>query len=165
TTAFLLTGLLDPLLFLVTFAAIGWCFGYRTMCVVMVVFGANDFIMYGTNWGGANLRHDWLMYIGLGACALKRGRPALGGFFLALSSLIRAFPAITLVTAALPAFWWVWDLWRSQERWPTWAELWQEQRPLLRTLGAALITALVLVVATTLRWSWPAWGDWFWKVE
>lgn len=165
TTAFLLTGLLDPLLFLVTFAAIGWCFGYRTMCVVMVVFGANDFIMYGTNWGGATLRHDWLMYIGLGACALKRGRPALGGFFLALSSLIRAFPAITLVTAALPALWWVWDLWKSQERWPTWAELWQEQRPLLRTLGAALITVLVLVGVTTLRWSWPAWGDWFWKVE
>jgi hypothetical protein len=165
TTALFLTGLLDPLLFLVTFAAIGRCFGYRTMCMVMVVFGANDFIMYGTNWGGATLRHDWLMYIGLGACALKRGRPALGGFFLALSTLIRAFPAITIVSAAFPALWWLADLWRSQQRWPKWAEIWQEQRPLLRMLGAALITALVLVALTTLRWSWPAWGDWFWKVE
>ena len=59
--AFGLTALLDPLLFALTFAAIWRCFGYRTAAVVMVVFGANDFVMYGTNWGGATLRHDWLM--------------------------------------------------------------------------------------------------------
>src|SRR5690606_22890561 len=105
TSSFLITGLLDPLLFLVTFLAIWRCFGFRTMAVVMVVFGANDFIMYGTNWGGATLRHDWLMYIGLGACALRRERWALGGFFLALSTMIRAFPILTLVAATFPALW------------------------------------------------------------
>ena len=165
TTGFLLTALLDPLLFAITFGAIGWCFGYRTMCVVMVVFGANDFIMYGSNWGGATLRHDWLMYIGLGACALRRGRPTLGGFFLALSSTIRAFPALTLVTACFPALWWLVEFWRRHERWPTRAEIWRDQQPLLRLLGGAAATALVLVLVTALRWSWPAWGDWFWKVE
>jgi hypothetical protein len=165
TAAFLWTGLLDPLLFAVTFGAICWCFGYRTMCVVMVVFGANDFIMYGSNWGGATLRHDWLMYIALGACALKRGRAALGGFLLALSSTIRAFPALTLVSASIPALWWLTEYWRSHERRPSWAEIQEAQRPLLRLVGTALATALVLVALTTLRWSWPAWGDWFWKVE
>lgn len=165
TTAFLITGLLDPLLFLITFAAIGRCFGYRTMCVVMVVFGANDFIMYGSNWGGATLRHDWLMYIGLGACALQRKRHALGGFFLALSTLIRAFPAITLVTASFPAIWWVIDLYRAERRWPSVSVLRQAQRPLLRVLVSAAITALVLVTATSLRWSLPAWGDWLSKVS
>ena len=164
TTAFLLTGLLDPLLFLVTFAAIGWCFGYRTMCVVMVVFGANDFIMYGSNWGGATLRHDWLMYIGLGACALKRQRPVLGGIFLALSSLIRAFPAITIVTACMPALWWLGETWRAQRRPPTLREIVAAQQPVLRLLGAALGTAVLLVGLTTLEWSGAAWGDWFWKV-
>jgi hypothetical protein len=134
------------------------------MCVVMVVFGANDFIMYGSNWGGATLRHDWLMYIGLGACALKRQRPGLGGFFLALSSTIRAFPAITLVTASFPALWWLAEFWRSRQRRPTWAEIWEAQRPLVWLLGSALATALILVGVTTLRWSWPAWADWFWKV-
>jgi hypothetical protein len=164
TTAFLLTGLLDPLLFVVTFASIGWCFGYRTMCVVMVVFGANDFIMYGSNWGGATLRHDWLMYLGLGACALRRQRPVLAGFFLALSSTIRAFPLITLVTASFPALWWLAEFSRSKQRLPSWAEIWEAQRPLVLVLGAALATAVLLVGVTTLQWSWPAWADWFWKV-
>jgi hypothetical protein len=47
------------------------------------------------------------MYIGLGACALSRERWVLGGFLLALSTMIRAFPAITLVSAAFPALWWL----------------------------------------------------------
>ncbi|MEY2934273.1 MAG: hypothetical protein RL033_5022 [Pseudomonadota bacterium] len=164
TTAFLITGLLDPLLFLVTFGAIGWCFGFRTMCVVMVVFGANDFIMYGSNWAGATLRHDWLMYIGLAACALQRKRHALAGVLLALSTLIRAFPAITLVTASFPALWWIVEYMRAQQRRPTWKELREAHEPTLRLLGAALVTGVLLVGVTTLRWHWLAWSDWFWKV-
>lgn len=164
TTGFLLTGLLDPLLFLITFGAIWRCFGFRSMAVVMVVFGANDFIMYGTNWGGATLRHDWLMYIGLGACALKRERWALGGFFLAMSTMIRAFPILTLVTVSFPALWWLGEQRRAQRRWPTLAELRAAQGPTLRVLGSALITALVLLVVTSLRWSLPAWTDWLAKV-
>jgi hypothetical protein len=165
TTDFVLTGLLDPLLFLITFAAIGVCFGYRSMCIVMVVFGANDFIMYGSNWGGATFCHDWLMYIGLGACALKRGRPSLGGFFLALSSTIRAFPAITIVSATFPALFWLIETYRAEQRLPTFAELRRAQGPVLRLVAAAALTVLVLVLVTTLRWSPAAWGDWFWKVE
>jgi hypothetical protein len=88
----------------------------------------------------------------------------LGGIFLALSTLIRAFPAITLVTASLPALWWLVELKRSQQRWPTWQELREAHEPTLRLLGAALATGLLLVAVTTLRWSWPAWADWFWKV-
>jgi len=164
TTAFLLTGLLDPLLFLIAFVGIGLCFGHRTMFVVMVVFGANDFIMYGSNWGGATLRHDWLMYIALGACALKRQRWALGGFFLALSTTIRAFPAITLVTAAFPAVWWALDEWRSRRKLPAWTGVLQNQRGLVRTLAAAAITVVVLVGVTSLRWSFPTWADWLSKV-
>jgi hypothetical protein len=164
TTAFVLTGLLDPLLFLLTFGAIWRCFGYRTMIMVMVVFGANDFIMYGTNWGGATLRHDWLMLIGLGACALKRARWALGGFLLALSTMIRAFPAITLVTATFPALWWLFEQRRALRRWPTLSEIRVAQRPILRVLGAALLTAVALLAVTSLRWSLPAWSDWLAKV-
>lgn len=164
-TTFLLTGLLDPLLFLITFAALGRAFGYRTMWVVMVVFGANDFVMYGTNWGGATLRHDWLMYIALGACALKSERWALGGFFLALSTLIRAFPLVTLLTASFPALWWLLEFHRREHRWPSFVELREAQRPLLRILSAAALTALVLIAVTSLRWSLPAWLDWLAKVS
>jgi hypothetical protein len=134
------------------------------MALVMVVFGANDFIMYGTNWGGATLRHDWLMFIGLGACALKRERWALGGFFLAMSTMIRAFPAITLVTAAFPALWWLFERRRAERRWPSLSEIRSVQRPILRVLGSALTTAVVLLVVTSWRWSLPAWSDWLAKV-
>jgi hypothetical protein len=163
-TSFELTALLDPLLFAITFAAIWRCFGYRSAAVVMVVFGANDFVMYGTNWAGATLRHDWLMLIGLGACALKRGRWALGGFLLGLSSLIRAFPAVTLVSAVLPSLWWVVDRRRTQGRWPSFAELREAQRPIVAVLTSALLTALVLVTLTSLRWSLATWKDWLVKV-
>ena len=165
TTAFLITGLLDPLLFVITFACIGLCFGYRTMFMVMVVFGANDFVMYGSNWGGATLRHDWLMYIALGACAFKRQRWALGGFFLALSTTIRAFPAITLVTACFPAIWWVIDEYRKQGKLPSWADAYRQQRPLARVIVSATVTMVVLVTATSLRWSLHEWVDWLSKVS
>jgi hypothetical protein len=165
TTAFLITGLLDPLLFLLTFGVIGRVCGLRTAFVVMVVFGANDFIMYGSNWGGATLRHDWLMYIALGVCALRRERYALGGVLLALATSIRAFPAITLAAASLPALWWAIDGYRQHGRVPTLAEIRAEQRPLLRLLGAAALTAIALLTLTSLRWSLPAWGDWLAKVS
>src|SRR5262249_3678953 len=93
---FVRTGLLDALRLLVAFIAIGPSLGVRTMFVCMVVFGANDYIMYGSNWGGATLRHDWLAYLALGACALRRERWTLAGVLLALATMIRAFPALAL---------------------------------------------------------------------
>jgi hypothetical protein len=163
-TGLLLTGLLDPLLFLIGFVAIWLCFGIRTMCVVMVVFGANDFIMYGTNWGGATLRHDWLMFLALGACALKKERWALGGVFFALSTSIRAFPVLALVGATFPALWWLLERTKSARRLPPWRELAREQAPLLRVLAGAALTGVSLFVVTSLEWSLATWQDWLFKV-
>ncbi len=59
-TAFTITGSFDVLLLLLTLVVIGRTFGLVAALVSAVVFGANDFVMYGTNWGGATLRHDWL---------------------------------------------------------------------------------------------------------
>jgi hypothetical protein len=164
TGGLLLTGLLDPLLFLVGFVAIWLCFGIRTMCVVMVIFGANDFIMYGTNWGGATLRHDWLMFLALGACALKKKRWGLAGVFFALSTSIRAFPVLALVGVTFPALWWLIERVRQDRRWPSVAAIRAAQAPVLRVLGAALVTGVVLIVVTSLRWSASTWQDWLWKV-
>ena len=58
--------------------------------------------MYGTNWAGSTLRHDWLAYLGLGACALKRERYALGGALLGAAAMIRAFPALAVFGRHLP---------------------------------------------------------------
>jgi hypothetical protein len=42
----------------------------------------------------------------LGACALRRGRFALGGGLRTYASLIRAFPALAVATLLLPGLSW-----------------------------------------------------------
>jgi hypothetical protein len=161
---FTLTGLIDALLLIVTFVAIARSFGLVPAFVCAVVFGANDFIMYGTNWGGATLRHDWLCYIGLGLCALQTGRYRLGGAFLGLSTMIRAFPALALVGAAIPMLWAEVDAWRAQRRKPTWAEFVSRHRSVLLVLLGATAAMLVAFVFSIVILSPSAWPEWYSKV-
>lgn len=165
STNFHITGLLDPLLLGLAFFFIGRCFGLKTMFVCMAIFGANDFIMYGTNWAGATLRHDWLAYLGLGACALKSRRFALGGALFALATMIRAFPALALLGASLPAAWWLWGKLRSDRKLPSVAQLREEQAPVLRMIAAAATTGFVLFVVSGLIMGFDAWSDWYAKVS
>src|SRR5262249_36695046 len=119
----------------------------------MVMFGANDYIMYGSNWGGATLRHDWLAYLALGACTLRRERWTLAGVLLALATMIRAFPALALCGRALRA---AGDRARRRK-----ANL----RPTLRVLGAAAATLIVLFCISAVLSPGGAWGDWLAKVH
>jgi hypothetical protein len=101
--------LIDPALLLLLFAAVWRAFGMRPMLLCAIVFGANDFTLLGTNWAGATLRHDWLVYLGLGVCALRVGWWRSAGALLALSASIRAFPAVTFVALLAPAAFWAWQ--------------------------------------------------------
>ena len=159
------TALLDPLLLLIAFVAIGRTFGLRTMLVSMVVFGANDFYMFGSNWAGATLRHDWMAYLALGACALATRRWAIGGALLALSALIRAFPAFALVGLTLPALWWLVTQWRARKRLPTLGEIRNEQRPVLLAAAGAIACVIGFVLFSSLLFSFDAWGAWLHKVS
>src|SRR6185312_3828688 len=82
-------GLVDAILLLLMAVALWRAFGLWPMLLAMAVFGANDLYMFGTNWTGATLRHDWLAMLGFAAAALKRERWTLAGICLALSALIR----------------------------------------------------------------------------
>ncbi|MBN1610735.1 MAG: hypothetical protein JW940_29160 [Polyangiaceae bacterium] len=164
-TTLTLTGLLDPLLLLVALMAIGRTYGLRTMLVSMVVFGANDYYMFGSNWGGATLRHDWMAYLALGLCALKVERWVLGGALLALSAAIRAFPVVALATLAIPVGWWLWDRWLVQRRLPRLNKLLREQRPVLLTAAGAAACALVVWLGSSLLFSFDAWTEWLAKVS
>lgn len=164
-TAFLLTGLIDPLLLLGMFAAVWRLFGVRTMLVAMVVFGANDFIMYGTNWGGATLRHDWMAYLGFAACALKARRWRLAGFFLALSSMIRAFPALAVAACALPMLWWVYDYRKTHGKLPTLAEVRKEHKPTERVYQGVAVAGIALLAFSIVLLPAESWVDWLWKVR
>ena len=91
---------IDPLLLLTTGLAIALAFGWRVACVAAIYFGTNYAAPYGWT-GGSLLRYDWLAASVIGICLLRRDRPASGGALLMLASLLRLFPALILVGAAL----------------------------------------------------------------
>jgi hypothetical protein len=164
-TAFTLTGAVDLALLVAMFVAIFRTFGPRPALVSMIVFGANDFIMYGTNWSGATLRHDWLAYIGLGVCALRREKWLLGGALLGLAAMIRAFPVVCVAGACLPAAIRVIEQVRETRRAPAWRDvLTRERATAYIVLGAALAVAFAFAFSIAVG-PLQAWGDWWRKVS
>lgn len=161
----LLTALVDPLLLLLLFLVAARTFGVRTSLMAALVFGANDLYMYQTNWWGSTLRHDWLVYLGLGLCALRGERFTAAGILLGLSAMIRAFPAVALAAVALPGLWRAAEEWWWRRRPPPWRKVLAANRGAVRVLLAAGVTAVVLFAVTSALMSWQAWADWFYKVR
>ncbi len=153
-------GLLDPLLLLGFGVAIWRAFGVRTALVSLVLFGANDFYMFGSNWAGATLRHDWMVYLGLGAAALKTNRYKTGGALLAMAALIRAFPAISLIALGVPVLYFVLEKAKELGRNPTLKEIFEGNRWFIdAALGAvACVAGWVLFSSLVLGFdAWPLW--------
>jgi len=163
-TVLVLGGLLDPLLLLVAFVAIWRSFGIRTALVSAIVFGANDYYMFGTNWGGATLRHDWMAYLALGACALKKERWALGGAMLMFAAMIRAFPGFALIGTTFPLIWWLAGWLREHRKFPSLAVVRAEQGPWLRIVAGAAGFGLVAWLASSLAMGFRSWGEWAYKI-
>jgi len=160
----LLGALLDPLLLGIMLFMVARAFGVRTMLMAAIMFGANDFYMFGTDWAGATLRHDWLAYLGIGICLLKKERYVAGGALLAMSAMIRAFPALALLGTAIPLGYFAWEHRKKFGRLPTWKDI-GPNHPLVRiAIGAAacLFTAWLL---SSLFLSFDAWVAWIQKVS
>lgn len=156
---------LDPLLLLI-FAVFVWrSFGAQTALVSLIVFGANDFYMFGSNWAGATLRNDWMVYLGLGACALKTERYKLGGALLAMSALIRAFPAISLLALVIPVLHQVIAQMRSGRSWPSFSEFKNEHRWFVDAVLGATICAVVSVIGSSALMGVDAWPLWVKKIS
>jgi len=144
--------LADALLVLLAFASLWWAYGPRTAFIAMTAFGTMDFYMFGTNWFGAALRHDWLALWCLGVAMLKKERFAFAGAFLVWAALIRAFPALTFVTLAAPL---AWPFIRRQP------VDWRAIRGV--ALGAGGF-GVVLFVVSSLMFGFDAWPEWLHKV-
>ena len=98
-SAFLLA-LVDPVFLLLMMLAIGWAFGWRTLCVALLFFGTNYPARY--LWtGGAYLRMDWLLAAIAGICLMKRERPLAAGLALGYASLLRIFPGFLVAALVL----------------------------------------------------------------
>jgi len=157
-------GLLDPLLILGLCVAIARSFGLRSMLLCAIVFGTTDFPQFGSNWAGATLRSDWMAYLGFGLCALKVGRPGLGGALLALAALVRAFPATAVIFLPAPAL--LWWIARRREGAPSDLRLLlSEHATLVRAALAATLTVATLVTASGVALGFDAsWGGWVEKI-
>ena len=161
-----LAGLIDPLLVLFFFFMVWRAFGLRVMLYVAVLWGASDFYNFGSNLMGSTLRQDWLVALGLGACAIKLRWPFLGGALIAYGGLIRAFPAMATFFLAVPLVWFVVDYWRAHRRIPKFAELRAAERPALRAFTGAAVCVIVLVAITSaLFGAQDSWGKWYQKIE
>jgi hypothetical protein len=84
---------LDTIVFALTFFSIWWAFGLETCCLALLFWGT-QFPANGYFTGGAFLRQDWLLYLVLSACFLRKHYWGLAGASLATSALLRVFPAI-----------------------------------------------------------------------
>jgi hypothetical protein len=159
-----LGGLLDPVLLGVMFLVVARSFGLRTMLLAMIVFGATDLYMFGTNWGGATLRHDWIAYLGLGVCALRKQRWVLGGALLGLSVMIRAFPAIALLGVASAFGFDFLETWRRERRFPSLSAKLRAHRAFASVSAGALGCILVSVALTSALFGFHRWLEWWQKV-
>jgi hypothetical protein len=119
--------------------------------------------MFGSNWFGATLRHDWMALLGLGACALKREKWMLGGALLAWSAMIRAFPALALAAVTVPGVFWVSEYRRTTKKFPTLRVLWEKQQSVLKTLLGAAVCVVVWFAVSTAVLGFSAWVQWLHK--
>ena len=159
-----LTGLIDPLLLALLFFCIARTFGTRAMLVTLIVFGVTDFAKFGATLVGSSLRYDWLVALGLGICALRTRRWALGGGLIAYGGLIRAFPAVGLIFLGVPVLLEAIDFFRAKKRLPRLREL-EHAIPFLRVAAGATATVVVLVGLSVVLFTWEAgWGAWLAKI-
>jgi hypothetical protein len=164
-TTLTLAALLDPAL-LIGFFAVAWrVFGLRTALVCIVVYGSSTFPWFGSNWAGSTLRNDWMVCAGLGACALRVNRHALGGALLAGAAMIRAFPAVAVFYLVVPAGWWVYETYKREGKIPELKRILEEHRPTLRAIaGAAACVFVCFFVSGFFFGFHHSWVDWAHKI-
>lgn len=128
--------LLDPAYLIAACAVIWWAFGWRILCVALLVFATNfPSRFYWT--GGAFLRWDWLFYLVASVCLLKKDRPLLAGLALGYATLLRVFPGFMFVGPIIAA---LVVLFRERRVHPTYLRFF---------VGAALAVALLVPLSMT----------------
>lgn len=159
-----LSGLIDPVLLVLLFVAIGRSYGRRAALVTLLLFGATDFGSFGTNLTGSTLRADWMVALGLGACALKTGRSVLGGALLAHAGLIRAFPSLAALFLLAPPLIWLCEVAARRRRWPSLRELRAAHPWMPGAVAGAAATVVLLATLASLGPLAGGWRDWADKI-
>lgn len=78
------------------FAALWWAFGWRVFAVGAIFWGCQSSApFYWT--GGAFLRQDWLFYLVLSACLVRKKYFKLAGASMVYAGLLRIFPGLAVI--------------------------------------------------------------------
>jgi hypothetical protein len=83
----------DSLLVLAALLFVGWAFGFEAMCLASIVWGTG-FLWRYTWLGDAFLRQIWFSAALIGISCLRRGHTFVAGAMLAVSAVVRLFPAV-----------------------------------------------------------------------
>ncbi len=94
------------------FAAIYWAFGWRVFSVAAIFWGCQLPAEYFWT-GGAFMRQDWLFFVVLSACFLRKRYFAWAGAAFAYSTLLRVFPGLLLAGMAVVAVAYVVRHWKK----------------------------------------------------
>jgi hypothetical protein len=135
------------MLLVAMFLAVYWAFGGRVLCVALVFWGCQYPASYGWT-GGAFLRHDWIFWLVVTVCLLKRGWHGTAGAAFAYSTLLRVFPGVLLAGPVALAGW---HFWRHRH-------LASSHR---RMAAGGLLATAVLVVASLATFGAGSYKD-FW---
>jgi hypothetical protein len=98
---------IDIAFFAGMFGAIYWAFGWRVMSVAIIFWGCQLPAEYFWT-GGAFMRQDWIFYLVLSGCLIRKRYYALGGASFAYSTLLRVFPGVLIagwVVVAVTHLW------------------------------------------------------------
>ncbi|WP_206079483.1 hypothetical protein [Polyangium spumosum] len=95
---------LDLVYTLGMFVALWWAFGWRVFAVGAIFWGCQSSApFYWT--GGAFLRQDWIFFLVLSVCLLRKKYPKLAGASLVYAGLLRIFPGLCVVGLLVTVGW------------------------------------------------------------
>ena len=80
----------------------GWAFGWRALCVLLIFWGTNVPASY-TWTGGSFLRQGWLTATLVGLCLLRREKSLAAGFLFGVATLLRVFPGVLFAAIGVKA--------------------------------------------------------------
>jgi hypothetical protein len=84
------------------FVALWWAFGWRVFSVGAIFWGCQSSApFYWT--GGAFLRQDWLFWLVLSVCCIRKGHFKIAGASVVYAALLRVFPGLIVVGTLVPA--------------------------------------------------------------
>jgi hypothetical protein len=95
-------GLIDSAFLVVMWIVVLWAFGWRAACVALIYWGCNFPARFYWN-GGSFLRYDWMLWLVVGICFLRKKYMFLGGAALTYATLLRVFPGFVVATLVLKA--------------------------------------------------------------